>query len=41
MDYATATLLNNSIGFALIQVEMGYLPRMSFNWDRPVKPLTI
>ena len=41
MDYTTATLLSDSIGFALMQVEMGYLPRTSFDWDRPTEPVTV
>ena len=41
MDYATATLPNDSTGFAPIQLEMGYLPRTSFDWDRPTEPLTV
>ena len=41
MDYATATLPNDSTGFAPIQIEMGYLPRTSFDWDRPTEPLTV
>ena len=35
MDYAQATLPHESTGFAPIQLEMGYLPRTSFDWDRP------
>ena len=34
MDYAQATLPYNFTGFAPIQLEMGYLPRTSFNWER-------
>jgi hypothetical protein len=41
MDYTTATLPNDSIGLALTQVEMGYLPRTSFDWDRPTEPMTV
>jgi hypothetical protein len=41
MDYAQATLPHDLTGFAPIQVEMGYLPRTSFDWDRPTnEPLT-
>jgi transposase InsO family protein len=35
MDYANATLPHDSTGFAPIQLEMGYLPRTSFDWNRP------
>ena len=35
MDYAQATLPHESTGFAPIQLEMGYLPRTSFDWVRP------
>jgi hypothetical protein len=38
MDYAHATLLPDSTGFAPIQLEMGYLPRTSFDWERPIGP---
>jgi len=31
MDYTQATLPYNFIGFAPIQLEMGYLPYISFN----------
>jgi hypothetical protein len=41
MDYAQATLPYNSTGFALIQLEMGYLPRTSFNWERLEGPQTV
>jgi len=41
MDYATATLPSDSTGFAPTQVEMGYLPRTSFDWDRPTEPITV
>jgi hypothetical protein len=41
MDYAQATLPYNSTGFAPIQLEMGYLPRTSFDWDRPEGPQTV
>jgi hypothetical protein len=41
MDYAQATLPHDSTGFAPIQVEMGYLPRTSFDWNQPTDgPLT-
>jgi len=32
MDYAQATLPHDSTGYAPIQLEMGYLPRTSFDW---------
>jgi hypothetical protein len=41
MDYAQATLLYNSMGFAPIQLEMGYLPRTSFDWERLKRPQTV
>ena len=41
MDYAQATLPHDSTGFAPIQLEMGYLPRTSFDWERPEGPQTI
>jgi transposase InsO family protein len=41
MDYAQATLPHSSTGFAPIQLELGYLPRTSFDWDQPTSdPLT-
>jgi hypothetical protein len=33
MDYAQATLPHDSTGYALIQLEIGYLPRTSFDWN--------
>jgi transposase InsO family protein len=41
MDYAQATLPHDSTGFAPTQIEMGYLPRTSFDWDRPTSPQTV
>jgi transposase InsO family protein len=41
MDYAGATLPHSSTGFAPIELEMGYLPRTSFDWDRPTGPQTV
>lgn len=41
MDYAQATLPHDSTGFAPIQLEMGYLPRTSFDWKRPEEPQTV
>jgi len=41
MDYAGATLPQESTGFAPIQLEMGYLPRTSFDWDTPTEPQTV
>jgi len=41
MDYTQATLPYNSTGFAPIQLEMGYLLQISFNWDRPEGPRTV
>ena len=40
MDYAHATLPHDSTGFAPIELEMGYLPRTSFDWNRPTDPQT-
>jgi hypothetical protein len=40
VDYAQATLNHESTGFAPIQLEMGYLPRTSFDWNQPEGPLT-
>ena len=42
IDYAQATLPHESIGLSPFQVEFGYEPRTSFDWDRPTtdKPLT-
>src|SRR6266702_437648 len=41
MDYAQATLPHDSTKFAPIQLEMGYLPHISFDWNRPKGPLTV
>jgi len=41
MDYAHATLPHDSTGFAPIELEMGYLPRTSFDWNRPTDPQTV
>jgi hypothetical protein len=41
MDYAQATLPHNSMGFAPIQLEMGYLPCTSFDWERLEGPQTV
>jgi hypothetical protein len=35
MDYAQATLLQDSTTLPPIQVELGYVPRTSFDWSRP------
>jgi transposase InsO family protein len=35
MDYTQATLPHDSTGYAPIQLEMGYLPRTSFDWTQP------
>jgi Reverse transcriptase (RNA-dependent DNA polymerase)/RNase H-like domain found in reverse transcriptase/Integrase zinc binding domain/Integrase core domain/Chromo (CHRromatin Organisation MOdifier) domain/Retroviral aspartyl protease len=42
IDYAQATLPHESIGLSPFQVEFGYEPRTSFDWDRPTldQPLT-
>jgi hypothetical protein len=38
MDYAQAILPLDFTGFAPIQIEMGYLPRTSFDWNNPKEP---
>ena len=35
MDYAQATLPHDSTGYAPIELELGYQPRTSFDWDIP------
>ena len=35
IDYAQATLLHDSTGYAPIELEMGYLPWTSFDWNQP------
>ena len=40
MDYAQATLPHDSTGFAPIELEMGYLPRTSFDWNQSNDPKT-
>jgi hypothetical protein len=41
MDYAQAITPHDSTGFAPIQLEMGYLPCASFDWDKPTGPQTM
>jgi hypothetical protein len=41
MDYAQVTLPYDSTGFAPIQLEMGYLPHTSFDWERLKRPQTV
>ena len=41
MDYAQLTLPYDSIGMSLFELFYGYAPQMSFNWDRPIKPITV
>ena len=41
MDYAQITLPYNFTRFAPIQLEIGYLPYISFDWNRPEGPQTI
>jgi len=36
MDYAQATLPQDSTTLPPIQIELGYVPRTSFDWSRPV-----
>ena len=40
MDFAQATLPHESTGLAPFQVEFGYEPRTSFDWNRPKEKLT-
>ena len=35
VDYIQAMLLHNSTGYIPIQVEIGYLPCTSFDWNQP------
>ncbi len=39
IDYVQLTLPHNSIGMSLFKLLHRYIPRMSFNWDRPTKPI--
>ena len=39
MDYAQLTLPYNSIGMSLFKLLYEYTPQMSFNWNRPTKPV--
>ena len=39
IDYAQLTLPYDSIGMSPFELLYGYAPRMSFNWDRPTKPV--
>jgi hypothetical protein len=43
MDYAQATLPQDSTTLPPIQIELGYVPRTSFDWSRPVtdEPVSI
>ena len=41
MDYAQATLPHDFTRFTPIQLEIGYLPYISFNWNKPEGPLTV
>jgi hypothetical protein len=34
MDFAAATVPHESTGLAPSEVEMGFIPRMHYNWDR-------
>jgi len=40
IDYAQLTLPYNSIGMSLFKLIYGYKLRTSFNWDRPIGPVT-
>jgi hypothetical protein len=43
MDYAQATLPQDSTTLPPIQIELGYVPRTSFDWKQPVtdEPLSV
>jgi hypothetical protein len=43
MDYAAATLPQESIGLLLFMIERGYQPYTSFNWKvlEPLRRLTL
>jgi transposase InsO family protein len=41
MDYAQATLPHDSTKFAPMELELGYQPRTSFDWQQPDDPPTI
>jgi transposase InsO family protein len=40
IDYAQATLPHESTGLSPFQIEFGYEPRTSFDWNRPKEPAT-
>jgi len=43
MDYAQATLPQDSTTLPPIQVELGYVPHTSFDWSRPAidEPISV
>jgi len=38
LDYAQLTLPHESLGMSPFELQNGYLPRTSFDWDRPTEP---
>jgi len=40
MDYAQLTLPHESIGMSPFELNYGYAPSTSYNWDRPQEPAT-
>ena len=41
MDFAQACLPHTATGFSPIELEMGYKPRTSFDWDRPIDQIKV
>ena len=41
MDYAQLTLPHESLGITLFEVNYGYAPSTSYDWDRPTEPVTV
>ena len=39
MDYVQLTLPHDSIRMSPFELLYGYTPRMSYDWDRPTKPI--
>lgn len=39
MEFAAATVLYDSTGLAPAELEMGFLPRMHYDWDARYKEL--
>jgi transposase InsO family protein len=40
MDYAQLTLPHESLGMSPFELNYGYAPSTSYDWDRPVEPVT-